>query len=224
MKMLVLVMTLVSSTALAKRTAMQWDNKLLNERLTNLVGIKMQGILGHRVSVDQEELEKFAKDHLVIDILNGDRAMAMAFLPKNPTSDEVIDFDKVEVSYGSSIEPKGLHFYLVNNLKNENEFTDANIFLLAQYSPRHLAMHEATVTDGEIALGSATYYEIDMSGDSPSVQETALVNVLMENTKGIAEDELADEAFVRLFDYHTQGMGPGKIKKFAAGLAQAFFS
>lgn len=227
MKLLILALTLVSSTALASRPPTLVE-KSLREGLTRHAVSKIQSILNRvGVSYNRSELDDFVKQQLIEDIRNGDKDMSMVFLPKNAISED-LNLDEVPILYGLSEElrPEGLHSYLVNDLKNENEFTDANVFLLAQYNTSYLAMYEIEIANGEIALGSAAYYEINtVKGEGVAhVQETALLNVLMEDTKGITKDGFTDKAFERLFDYHKQWMPLDKLKELAAALARSFFS
>ena len=224
MKMLILVITLVSSTVLANRI-LTLDKKVLMNNLTKLAGSKMQNILATGFKVDSAKLDQFVQKHLLIDILESDRDIAMALLPKSVTTDEELDLDKVTVSYDSyKLRPEGLHVYLVDYLNNKVGMpNDGNIFLLAQYSPSYLAMHEIKVVGGEIELGSATYYKIDRSQNEPSVQETELVNALMEDRAELPEDRLDTVAFARLFSYHTQGKSTEEIMELVAEIQKTFF-
>ena len=218
MKLLIFVLILISSTALAMPGKMTRVQKEVLGKLSELVVVEMQSIFGKQVIDPSSLLQQIIVGH---DTTSGNISVALA--PENAIDN--IDFLTQDYKPQRKLTPYNLHDedHLVKLLADK---PDGNGLLVAQYSPRYLAMHEVTVAGGEIKLGSATYYEIDAISkdeDVTRVQETALVNVLMEDNKGLSEDELADEAFARLFSYYTQKMTPDKIKELAASLALVLF-
>ena len=155
-------------------------------------------------------------------IFTGERkigsSMGVVLLTQN---DEVENLTK-QYDHENKLTPLNLRDHLAKLLADK---PDSLAFIVAQYSHRYLAMYNALVSGSEIELESPVYYEIDTStGIKESrAQETALVNVLMEDTARLPEDELGNVAFARLFSYRTQGMTADKIKAFAAGIQRSLF-
>ena len=223
MKLLFLLLILGSSSALANRI-LPLAERAMKANLTKQARIKIKNILHGKIAFDSAKLNQFTQDNLVLDIINNDINIAMALLPKSLTHGEELNFDDIAVSYGSqSIKPEGLHDYLVGYFGEEHALTDADIVLLARYSPRYLAIHDATVSEGAIKLGSSTYYDI---GAPAGKKEIGLVDILVEEITELpkdSEDKLAKVAFERLFTYHTQGKSDEEIAGLIAGIQRTFF-
>ncbi len=213
MKRLLLLLVLVSSTALAMPRRPTRVQKELVTNLSELLGVRMQSIVTNKDINPGKALE---------GIFTGERkigsSMGVVLLTQN---DEVENLTK-QYDHENKLTPLNLRDHLAKLLADK---PDSLAFIVAQYSHRYLAMYNALVSGSEIELESPVYYEIDTStGIKESrAQETALVNVLMEDIARLPEDELGNVAFARLFSYRTQGMTADKIKAFAAGIQRSLF-
>ena len=214
MKCLLLLLVLVSSTALAKPSRAQ---KELLTNLSKLLEVRIPSVRGDKI-IKPEELLK----GIFLDTRRITSSISVALQSENNGVEILTKLYKNK----QKLTPLNLHDHLTELLTNKS---DGLGLLVAQYSSRHLAMYEFIATDGKIELEAPTYYEIKTTLDKSlgervtRAEETALLKVLMEDEAEIPEGDRGNVAFVRLFDYYTQGMSADKLKEFAADIQRSFF-